>query len=90
MGMSDETRGSTALRQFRVTITEDLVDGFQHAHLSWRTFPCEASRWEGHMWAVINGPGPLPITSQEALRAVLGALAGEPWQERAYPPPRGR
>jgi hypothetical protein len=83
--MSDDREPALALRQFRVTVTEDLVDGFQYAHLSWRTFPCEASRWDGHLWCTLPGPGPLPTTSQEALRAVLGALAAEPWQDAKRP-----
>jgi hypothetical protein len=66
-------------------VTEDLADGLQYAQLSWRTFPCEATRWDGSMWCTLPGPGPLPVTSQEALRAVLGALAENPWHEARYP-----
>lgn len=76
------------LRQFRVTVTEDLADGCRHARLSWRTFPCAADHWDGSMWCQVPAPGPLAITSQEALREVLGAIAGEPWTEGKYPAAR--
>lgn len=73
------------LRQWRVTVTEDLADGARHAHLSWRTFPCAATKWDGSMWCTIQPTGLLAITSQEALREVLGALAAQPWHEGRYP-----
>lgn len=79
---------TTPLRQFRITINEDGEAGATHAHLSWRTFPCSATHWDGSLWCTIQEPGPLPVTSQEALRAVLAALVDQPWIEARYPRPR--
>jgi len=73
---------SLPLRQWRVTITEDLHHSASTALLSWRTFPCRADHWDEHRWFTFGGPAVLPITSQEALREALGAMAQEPWRLR--------
>ncbi len=66
------------VRQFRVTVTEDLHHDQVSVLLSWRTFPCAATHWDGH-WATVVPSPPLPITSQEALREVLATIAARPW-----------
>lgn len=73
------------LRQWRVTITEDLHEGQRHAHLSWRTFPCRADKWDGQQWYTFETRLDLPITSQEALRDLLLDLAEQPWHDGRYP-----
>lgn len=75
----------TPLRQWRVTITEDLAHGQRTACLSWRTFPCAADKWDGRQWYTFPSVGALPITSQEALRDLLSDLAASPWHEGRYP-----
>ena len=73
------------LRQWRVTINEDLHFLTRTAHLSWRTFPCRADKWDGSRFYTFPSDGLLPVTSQEALRDLLGDLAEHPWHEGRYP-----
>lgn len=68
------------LRQFRVTIVETPENRRLGVTLSWRTFPCAATVWDGHATAWVAPPGDMPLDSQDALRAVLEVLAGEPWK----------
>lgn len=79
--MPKPREGTAPIRQFRVTITESLDEGGGYALLSWRVFPCVADHWDGVMQVNVEVPDGLPITSQEALRRVLGALAEKPWPE---------
>lgn len=81
----DKTLASHPARQFRVTITEDLAFASLTAGLQWRTFPCRADQWAYPVWFTWPLGEVRPITSQEALRAVLGDLAAAPWQEGRYP-----
>lgn len=83
--MTDKGRPSGALRQWRVTITEDGAHGQRTACLSWRTFPCRAEHWDGRVWYTFPSADALPVTSQEALRDLLGDLAESPWHEGRYP-----
>lgn len=83
--MTIDSGRSTPLRQFRVTITEDLHEGERHAHLSWRTFPCAATKWDGAMWYRFPSSSLLAVTSQEALRDLLQELGSQPWHEGRYP-----
>jgi len=74
------------VRQFRVTVTEDLDHSATDVFLQWRSFPCAATKWDGSAWFSVARSEVLPITSQEALRDLLAALACAPWQEgRRYP-----
>lgn len=73
------------VRQWRVTITEDLDHSSIDFHLSWRTFPCRADRWDAHRWFSVPFHEVLPVTSQEALRDLLAALSCVPWTEGKYP-----
>lgn len=83
--MTTSPRPAAPLRQWRVTITEDLHHGQRTACLSWRTFPCRADKWDGHQWYTFPSAMALPVTSQEALRDLLADLAAEPWHEGRYP-----
>jgi hypothetical protein len=86
--MSEQSGDSTPVRQFRVSVTEDLEHRATDVLLQWRSFPCPASHWDGHAWFSVPRTEVLPITSQEALRDVLAALACVPWQEGARYPRR--
>ena len=77
--MDTESEQSAPLRQWRVTITEDGAYRQRSVLLSWRTFPCTAAHWDGHATFTFPSTPDLPITSQEALRDLLGDLAAAPW-----------
>lgn len=71
---------SGRVRQFRVTVTEDPQSTVLRVSLSWRTFPCAATKWDGVFSASVSSSG-APIQSQAALRAVLRDLAVAEWDE---------
>lgn len=84
-GMTTRDGHSTPVRQFRVTVTEDLDHRATDVHLSWRSFPCSATKWDGQAWFSVPKSDVLPIKSQEALRDLLAVLACVPWHEGATP-----
>lgn len=69
---------SGRIRQFRITISEHTNDSGLSVSLSWRTFPCAATKWDGHATYEVEG-GERPVQSQEALRSVLSELSLAPW-----------
>lgn len=69
---------SRPVRQFRVVVTESPFKPSLSVLLSWRTFPCIATHWDGVAAAEVPWDGS-PITSQEALREALSSLAAEDW-----------
>jgi len=73
------------VRQWRITVTEDLDHHATDVHLSWRSFPCRADKWDSHMWFSVPRTEQLPIVSQEALRDLLAALSCVPWTEGKTP-----
>ena len=83
--MSETTDPSRPLRQWRVTITEDREGRAVHAHLSWRTFPCAATKWDGSRWFTIEHSQRAPIVSLDALRDLLGVISRGEWVEARYP-----
>lgn len=83
--MTQSADPARPVRQWRVSITEDVHHGSRIAHLSWRTYPCAADHWDGSRFYTFPSSQLLPITSQEALRDLLEELAAEPWQEARYP-----
>jgi hypothetical protein len=87
-GMTTDEAGTRPVRQFRVTVTEDLDHSATDVFLQWRSFPCAATKWDGHAWFSVPRSEVLPITSQEALRDLLAALSCVPWQEGARYPRR--
>ncbi len=80
-----DTAASRPLRQWRITITEDRDGNATHAHLSWRTFPCAATKWDASRWYTFAPHETTMITSLDALRGLLGALAEGEWVEARYP-----
>lgn len=81
----DNDSGSRPLRQWRILIHEDGAYNCLFATLSWRTFPCRWDHWDGHATFTFPRADDIPILTQEALRAVLGQLAAEPWKEGIRP-----
>lgn len=83
--MTKSEEGSRPIRQFRVTLTEDRNGLVTHAMLSWRTFPCAATKWDGQRWYTFPAHETTLITSVDALRGLLLALGEGPWYESRYP-----
>jgi len=88
--MTADSSDSTPVRQFRITVTEDLDHTATTLHLSWRSFPCAATKWDGHRWFTVPKGEVLPLNSQEALRDLLAAVSCVPWHEGRYPRHDGR
>lgn len=68
------------MRQFRVTVIDDPESPLLDITLSWRAFPCAATKWDGQWTAQVPRGGSHRISSQEALREVLAAVGSRPWQ----------
>jgi hypothetical protein len=83
--MTSDEGPSRPVRQFRVSVTEDLDHRACDVHLSWRSFPCAANKWDGHAWFSVPSSEVLPITNQEALRDLLAVVSCVPWTEGKYP-----
>lgn len=88
--MTEPRDDTHPVRQFRVTITEDRDGRCRAAMLSWRTFPCAASKWDGTRWYTFEETEQLPVTTLAALRDCLATISVGEWQEARYPRQPGR
>ena len=68
------------VKQYRVTIEDNPERSHLEVCLSWRTFPCRGSEWQGRMYATVDRPIVGPVGSDADLAAVLRALTNAPWQ----------
>lgn len=73
------------LRQWRVTITEDRESRAWFVMLAWRTFPCRADHWDDHRSYTVPTHARAPITSLDALRALLGEISEGDWEQGNRP-----
>lgn len=83
--MTEDHAASTPLRQFRVTLTENRDHTIAAVHLSWRSFPCRADQWDGYRWYATDRVSSSPVSSVDALRALLLAIGEGEWYEARYP-----